>query len=293
LKKISVVIPTHNRKSLLKKLLSQLKVQKLPADYCLEIIVVVDGSSDGTLEMLSERFPNVHVIEGDGTWWYTKSMNEGFKYAETLETDLVLMLNDDTEVDKSYISDLLNDMKQVGVGNSIMGSLSFTCNKPKRIVFAGIERIIRWRMKGIRNYGFLEPVQDKNLQGVTTSAVLPGRGMLVPMNILREVGYFDETFKQYSSDYDFVLRARKQGFESYISLNASLCTYIEKTSNSSSFIKEGFLDFLMDFFNPHSRRYIPSKARYLWRHGFKPLWPLTFFIFLLGSVKSYLFNPEV
>ena len=72
--KIAAIIPTFNRKDYLKVLLSQLQNQNKER-FTLEIIVVVDGSTDGTLEMLENEFPEVHIVKGTGDWWYTKSMN--------------------------------------------------------------------------------------------------------------------------------------------------------------------------------------------------------------------------
>ena len=81
MKRLVIVIPTHNRRYLLFSLLGQI----FNVDHSLfelVVIVVVDGSTDGTIEMLKKEFPQVHIVYGNGNWWYTKSMNEGFKYAE-------------------------------------------------------------------------------------------------------------------------------------------------------------------------------------------------------------------
>ena len=97
---VAAVIPTFNRKDKLNVILTQLASQILLPNLMLEIIVCVDGSTDGTNEMIMEKFPSVHIVSGDGTWWYTKSMNMGFKYAQSLKIDFVLTLNDDIEIKK-------------------------------------------------------------------------------------------------------------------------------------------------------------------------------------------------
>lgn len=67
--KISVTIPTFNRKDYLKILLFQLENQKLNVNINLNIIVVNDGSTDGTSEMLTKELPHVTMILGNGNWW--------------------------------------------------------------------------------------------------------------------------------------------------------------------------------------------------------------------------------
>ena len=60
------------------------------------VFVVVDGSNDGTAEMLDVDFQDVQYILGDGNWWYTKSMNEAFlQVVKADKSELVICLNDD------------------------------------------------------------------------------------------------------------------------------------------------------------------------------------------------------
>ena len=64
--KLGVIIPTFNRKSYLKAVLTQLLSQKKNASVEVIPVVVVDGSTDGTYEMLDAEFPTVHVVKGSG-----------------------------------------------------------------------------------------------------------------------------------------------------------------------------------------------------------------------------------
>jgi GT2 family glycosyltransferase len=82
--KIGAIIPTFNRAASLKTILACLKQQTLSVIP----IVVVDGSTDGTLEMLAADFPSAIVVRGDGNWWYTRSINEGIKKARQLNCSM-------------------------------------------------------------------------------------------------------------------------------------------------------------------------------------------------------------
>lgn len=282
---VSIIIPTYNRKDYLKVLLNQIEAQDVSNNIQIEIVVVVDGSADGTSEMLTKHYPGVHVIHGTGDWWYTKSMNEGFAYATNkLEPDYILILNDDLELKENFIQVMINDMEKINAV-SILGVLSLTYSKPRRISSAGVKEIIVWRNKLVQYYDFLEPFEGKDLKGIHKSIVLPGRGMLIPIEILTEINYFDETFKQYFSDFDFCLRANEKGYESYITWNTNIYSHVKLTSSSSSFIRSDTLAVFKDYFNPYSRIHILSKIRYLWRHGNKFLLPITFLISFLASIK--------
>ena len=87
---IIVLIPIHNRIDFTRSCLTSLKNQKFK-DF--QIIIVDDGSTDGSSEMLRDEFPEVKVINGDGNWWWTKSINVGIRDSIDLNPDYYLLLN--------------------------------------------------------------------------------------------------------------------------------------------------------------------------------------------------------
>ena len=135
---LCIVIPTFNRKEQLFQLLSQLQKQKL-SNVHFGIVVVVDGSTDGTTEMLRSDFPTVSVVQGDGNWWFTRSMNEGCKYAiDQLNATLILTSNDDLVLpDDHYLQNILKNYTDCG-GNCVIGSAAYSLTKPRMITFSGL-----------------------------------------------------------------------------------------------------------------------------------------------------------
>ena len=282
------ILPTYNRKEYLRKILSQLYNQD-KGNFILEIVVIVDGSTDGTFEMLENDFPDVHVVKGTGDWWYTKSMNKGFKYAEKFQPDYILTLNDDVVIEKNYVQSIFCDIKKVE-RDSIMGSASFTISKPHRISFSGVYKFISWRLKEyhyIKKYILQSP---SSLSGIKPSVVLPGRGMLIPFEILKQLNYFDENFVQYGSDTDFTLRAYRAGIKVYISYNSVIFENEKLTSKGAAHNSPAFIEFLKSYFNRYSTNSI-HKSYYFWKkHGVKILFPLYFIILFLGIFKVYFFK---
>ena len=95
-----IIIPVHNRKQLTINCLRCLERQ---TEKRFQIVVIDDGSNDGTSEAISEEFPDVHLINGDGTLWWAEATNVGVKYA-IQKADYVITLNDDTEPPADFIS---------------------------------------------------------------------------------------------------------------------------------------------------------------------------------------------
>lgn len=265
---------------------------KKPTGIEINIVIVVDGSTDGTIDMLRQEFPDVHIVEGTGSWWYTRSMNEGFKYVLTLNPDAVLTLNDDIVIPPDYLVNLWQAYQNAGNRN-IIGSVSFTHSTPHRITNSGVKRWNRLLDKSTTYFSFLKQVDPESLSGVKPTPVLPGRGMLIPTSVLKELNFFDENFIQYHSDFDFTLRAKKKNIGVFICWDARIYSFLEKTASGSSFLKSSFKSLLKNFNNPYGRSYIPDRARYYWRHAIKVLWPWYMMKFFTLSFKNHFFKHKV
>ena len=92
--KIFVVIPVFNNLSLTKKCLGSFASQKYK-DF--EVIVVDSHSSDQTVPYIRKRYPNYEIVNGESSWWWTKSMYVGVQKAleSAKENDFILTMNND------------------------------------------------------------------------------------------------------------------------------------------------------------------------------------------------------
>jgi GT2 family glycosyltransferase len=283
--KIGVVIPTFNRKEHLRRILQQLKEQE-HTGILLCVIVVIDGSTDGTDRMLADEFPDVDTIDGDGSWWYTRSMNAGFKKALQSGCHYVLTMNDDCTIESHFISRLTAD-KRTLPSPSILGSLSLAHGNPPRITFAGSRRLIRWRFKFINYFPLFEEMNATKMHGIHKSLVLTGRGLLIPAAVLLQLDFFDEKFIQYASDYDFCLRAVQHGIGVYISWNARIFEDLTTTGAGTYYLHEPFTGFLKSFLNPYSKNSIKNYCRTIIRHGYPMLLPVTLMIMVAAQIKNW------
>src|SRR6185369_13681199 len=104
---IAVVAPIHNRKEETLRCLASL-FQTDRTGINLRIIIVDDGSTDGSAETIRTRFPSIELVPGDGTLWYTAGTNRGITTALSYEPKYVLAINDDSIFDENCIRALVD-----------------------------------------------------------------------------------------------------------------------------------------------------------------------------------------
>src|SRR4030043_2233167 len=102
--KISIIILSWNTKKLLKDCLKSVFAQKLDSDS-LEVIVVDNGSADGSSAMVAKEFKQVKLIKNQENLGFSKGNNQGIKIAKG---DFIMLLNSDTIVQKGAIKKLID-----------------------------------------------------------------------------------------------------------------------------------------------------------------------------------------
>lgn len=201
--KIFILSATHNDLANIKRLLASLKKQTYSS--C-EIVIVDDGSTDGTREYLRENYPEVEVLEGSGDLWWTGALFKGVNYI--LESagrdDYILTINNDCQVDENYLETIENTSRKND--RAIVGSLVVDINNPDEIIDAGVK--LDWKKGEIVS---LEKEGDKRFQKDIDT--LTTKGTLYPIEVFEEIGNFDKKhFPHYVSDYEFACRAKRAGF---------------------------------------------------------------------------------
>ena len=287
--KLGVIIPTFNRKSYLKIILKQLLSQEKNNTVEVIPVVVIDGSSDGTYEMLQSEFPEIQVVKGSGNWWWTKSVNEGIRYAfKTFNPSHILLLNDDSLIQSDYINSLLDATKLTEDDTSIIGSISVTDTLPFRVSFSGVKRINWYSLKRISYFKSFELLENTPSSGIFPTYALNGRGTFIKSSVLKDLNLLDEVaYPQYGSDDDLALRAWKKGYKVYVSYSCRVFDRTTDTSLGTAFRKDNIFTFFKSFFKWNSVNYIPKELSFSYRHGIKLLVPFYFFKFILGTNYAY------
>jgi GT2 family glycosyltransferase/peptidoglycan/xylan/chitin deacetylase (PgdA/CDA1 family) len=219
--RISVIIPTYNRRQVLERTLPGVLAQDFPPqDY--EVIVVVDGSTDGTAEMLRDLKPqcSLRVLEsqhlGAGA-----ARNVGIRAAVG---DLVLFLDDDLIT----TPDLLQQHCAAHAGDDpcvIQGRMQIAPDSSQTIVRYAIERI------GDAYYGRISPEMDLRFpEGASSLDVLSYLvNSSIPRDALVRFGGFDEQFLA-AEELDLGLRLWKMGLPFRYRPDAIVYEYYVKSS---------------------------------------------------------------
>lgn len=236
---VSIVMPVHNRKKFTRHCLCSLMSQTQRAD---QVIVIDDGSTDGTNEMLCREFPDVIVLPGDGNLFWTAAINRGIKHALNSGADYIITLNNDTVPSPDFVEKMLSAAEKQSP--SLLGALEIDALTDKP--YYGGE-IFNW--KWWRSEFLLDVLEKEQQRGLHEVSLFPGRGLLIPRIVFDKVGLFEEKgLPHYMADYDFTLMAKRNGFKVYCNYEARLYTYpdeggdhkIRKLKTVSNYFKHLF-----------------------------------------------------
>jgi GT2 family glycosyltransferase len=256
--RVFVVIAVHNRLDFTRACLASLAEQSHGA---LTIIVVDDGSTDGTSAMISNSFPNVEMLHGDGSLWWAGATNRGVSWAlqRATDADFVLTMNNDTEVSPRYVESLIAAARRFP--NALIGSLSVDIADPSHPLYWGTRT--DWRAaKSCRDAPPSPPFDDSMTPDCHTVDVLPGRGTLIPLHAFRTSGVFDAgRLPQYGADYEFAVRAHRAGYPLLVNRASVVRTHGEATGAGPKLRKLSVRAFIVSYFSIRS----PSCLRYQWR----------------------------
>lgn len=221
-----MVVPVHNRKDVTRSFLER-SLAVMPASA--SIIIVDDGSTDGTAAMVKAVCGSATVLPGDGSLWWAGATNRGVAYALANGFDYVLTINDDCAPEAGFLERLLETSR--ARPKAIVGALLVHQSNPSRVWACG-GRMRFWAGK-LFDLQFRDRSVDdaRNSGRIHSVDVLPGCGVLVPVSAYREVGLYDAArFPQYHADSDFTMRAGKAGWEILVDTAAVVANDTEKTA---------------------------------------------------------------
>lgn len=212
---IAILIPVFNGLDYTKNCLENLHIQiSLVKSEVVQfpIIIIDDGSTDGTSEWIGQNYADVHIVKGNGNLWWSGGINKGAEFAiEQLKVDFVLLWNNDIYALDNYFSNLAEAVtKQLISEDEIIGSKIYVNYQEKLLWSVGGIFDSRSGKKYMMGYHVHEHLFSSDKEVISW---LPGMGTLVPVNIIKSIGFWDEqNFPQYFGDSEFTLRASRKGF---------------------------------------------------------------------------------
>jgi GT2 family glycosyltransferase len=221
--RLTVVVPTYQRRDSVRRLLTSLARQTFPVEAC-EVIVAVDGSTDGTgdaVRAFAAPYP-LRAIEGPNRG-RAGACNAGIRAARG---DIVILLDDDMEASPGFLAAHAR-AHEAPARRAVVGAAPI-------LVGPDAPPFVRYMAAGFRSRldRLGQPGYHLRFRDTYTG------NCSIPRDALLEVGGFDEGFRIYGhEDYELALRLQAAGVELTFSADAVACQHYEKTF--AAFARDG------------------------------------------------------
>jgi len=285
---IAILIPVFNRKEISLNCIRQLKL----VDFCqqeVDIIIIDDGSTDGTADAIANEFDDVVLLKGDGDLWWTGAMNKGIEFVLANSYDYVFFLNDDLEFKSDFFISLYEGMRKFP--DAIISSIKLIAHSDKQeILTAGFK--IKGFFHELNNFMAGDLYQPHTLPEFIECDVLTGASLIMPVNVIRKIGMMDDLrFPHNWGDLEYVRRASLSGIRCFVATYSVVMTEFNPNYYLMYLTSASRMDYIKNLFDNHKYNY-----------GFKRVWymsvmhkpffrgVLLFLRRLLGTLRWLLFK---
>ncbi len=172
------------------------------------IIVVDNGSDQGSRDRIRARFPALRLIETGQNLGFAGGSNLGIKAALAAGAERVVLVNNDVEVDPRCISSLEAAL-QAGAEAGAAGPIILTARNHGRVWAAGGVLSHRENITRLRGFGQAQNGRFRDDEDVD---YLPGCVLMVRRDVFEKVGLLEESFFCYMEDVDFGRRVLDAGY---------------------------------------------------------------------------------
>jgi GT2 family glycosyltransferase len=232
------------------------------------VIVVDDGSTDGTDGVISREFPNVTVIKGSGNLYWTASVNIGIRKAMNDGALSVITMNNDGYPARDFLENMSKASEHRPDSLLCAYEIDADTNKP----YYGGE-LINWTWASSKP--LLPRLKEQARVGLHRVSVAPGRGLFIPSVVFQTIGLFAEKqFPHYMADYDFACLAIRNGFSVYCNYDAKLYTYSQESGDKELLRKKSFLNYYKHLFDIKGGGNLKNYILYTFRNSPPVLVPL-------------------
>ncbi len=224
---VFALIPVFNRLSHTKEILKCLRKQK---DVNLRIVVVDDGSTDGTGAFLAQQ-QGVAVLKGDGSLWWAGAMQKALHFVRRLANpgDFFMFINNDTRIDENFVATLVG--VSVAHDRAVVGSIMRATELPYDLLSIG-PRVDFWHMWIWDHLRDLSAQEREQMSETYSVDFLPGRNTLFPVEVLTRAGFLRPwLLPHYYADYEYADRVRRAGFRLLVATRAVTYSPDEGSSN--------------------------------------------------------------
>jgi hypothetical protein len=176
-------------------------------DYPCSVLVVDNGSTDGSVACIRDAYPDVEVFETGANLGYAGGNNVGMRLLLDRHPDYLFVLNNDVLLDTACLRYLVQ-VAEADPKAGFVGPLILQREEPDRIQSAGTlcDRYGNWRQRGLDELN----VDQYDVEGEADALV--GCAILMRATTLEQIGLLDERFYLYDEDIDWCLRVLEAGW---------------------------------------------------------------------------------
>lgn len=229
--KIYILLPVHNRKDITTMFVKML-VNQTYKNY--HLVLIDDGSTDGTVDSIQEYLNDITVITGDGNLWWGGALHQGYLWVKNQlkdSSDAVLIINDDVLIDIDFLEKGLKILQGCS-SKTLVVAENFKQESKDILIDSAV--YINWN-----KLDFNLKVESGKANSSST------RGLFLNVvDFLTIGGFYPKALPHYLSDYEFTHRAYKKGFKIITNPSFKLFTaanttgyHIIKKSSFKNYVK--------------------------------------------------------
>jgi GT2 family glycosyltransferase len=198
--KVSVIIPNYNGMKFVNDCMVSLQKQNYKA---FDIIIIDNYSTDGSYEYLVDNYPEAIIKRMDKNYGFSIAVNEGIKMSET---EYVLLLNNDTEVDPNFVGELVKAIEKDDKIFAVSSKMISYWDRKVMDDAGDLYNLFGWAFQKGVGRSINEYNKKSNVFTACAGAAIYRK------KVFEKIGYFDEKHFAYLEDIDIGYRAKLNGY---------------------------------------------------------------------------------
>lgn len=206
LDKVSIILVNYNGKDYNKECIESI----FNSSYKnIDVIVVDNDSKDGSVDLLREQFGNkIDLMLSRKNLGFSGANNIGIEKALRNGSDYIVLLNNDTIIDKDLISNMIKAAKEEN--DAIISPKIYYYDNKDIIWSAGAD--MRWK-KGVTDQRGINQKDDGSFDKREEVEFGTGCCLLIPSKVISDVGLLSDDYFLYYEDTDYCMRVRAKGYK--------------------------------------------------------------------------------
>lgn len=275
---LTIIIVSWKVKNLLKECLTSIFQETSKIDF--EVIVIDNGSWDGTVEMVAEDFLKVRIVSNLRNRGFARACNQGIKQAQG---SYILLLNPDTVIVERALEkmvEFMNSHQDVGIAGCQLLNSDWSLQPSVRkfpnffdhlVMMFKLHHLIKLNRYLMTNFDYQKEQDVDQLMGAF---------FIINRKVIEKIGLFDEGYHIWFEEVDYCARVKKAGFKVVYTPSAKIIHFSGKSFAQTLRIKSQWN------FSKSKLRYIRKNQSFLIFLTVLFLTPLSLLLSLLFSLIS-------